>query len=73
MSIAEALQVKPYDCDYTVLELYQQAAQVFNSYADVKWTHLPLAGASIKFGSKVGCDYCSVRSVCMEAEGIAPF
>jgi len=67
----EALAARPYDCDFTVLELLKQAA---SHYEDgVRWQELPLAGKSIKFGTKTGCDYCSVRSICTEADKGAPF
>jgi len=71
MPLAEALAVKPFGGDFTVLELYQQAADVFINHEG--WKSLPLAGASILFGSKTMCDYCSVRSICAEAASGAPF
>jgi hypothetical protein len=71
MPTHEALDQRPYDCDYTVAELLKQAA---SHYEDgIKWQELPLAGKSIKFGTKTACNYCSVMSVCREAEVGAPF
>lgn len=68
----EALAYKPYGGDYTVLELYQQAAQL---YADepVKWSDLPLVGETMSFGPKSYCDYCQVRTKCFEEAKGAPF
>jgi hypothetical protein len=71
MSVEQCLAYKPYDCDFTVAELLQQAHAVHSGA--VKWQDLPLVGRSIKFGTKIGCDYCEVREVCWtEADG-APF
>ncbi len=71
LPLHEALAVRPYDCEYTVLELLKQAA---SHYEDgVRWEELPLAGKSIKFGGKTACDYCNVRSVCWTAAVGAPF
>lgn len=71
MPIGQALQVKPYGGEYTVHELYEQADMALNRGAD--WRKLPLAGQSMSFGPKTMCDYCSVRSICTEAETGSPF
>jgi len=71
MPLHEAVNHRPYDCDFTVGELLRQAASHYEN--GVKWEELPLAGASIKFGAKTGCDYCGVRSICKEAEVGTPF
>ena len=71
MSAEDALAHCPYDCDYTVAELLQQADAHYKD--GLRWQEMPLAGKSIKFGTKTGCDYCSVRSICREAETGAPF
>lgn len=71
--LEEALAHHPLDGDYTVLELYQQAAGL---YADepVKWSDLPLVGATMHFGkTNTMCDYCQVRAACTEAARGAPF
>lgn len=74
ISVEDALKVHPYGCDYTVDDLYKQMDLFFAFQPKYNWkTALPLAGASIRFGSKTGCDYCSVRSICMEAETGSPF
>lgn len=71
MPLYEALAVKPYEGDYTVRELLEQAA---SHYEDgVSWDELPMAGKSIRFGTKSACDYCSVKSECWSAERGAPF
>jgi len=71
MPLSEALNSRPYDCEFTVLELYRQAA---SHYEDgVRWDELPLAGSSIIFGSKTACNYCTVQSICTEADKGAPF
>lgn len=71
MGLDTALAARPYECEYSVQELLKQAA---SHYVDgVRWQDLPLAGKSIKFGSKTGCDYCGVRSVCWTADKGAPF
>ena len=73
MSTEDALAHRPYDCDYTVAELLQQASDFYDKAPETHWAQLPLAGKSIKFGTKTGCDYCSVRPVCTEADRGAPF
>lgn len=81
MGVEEALAVRPYGCEYTVRELYEQANMFFNGVEPSglackpmnDWRCLPLAGQTIQFGSKTGCDYCAVRAICQEAENGAPF
>lgn len=71
--LEEALDFRPYDGDYTVLDLYQQAAGL---YADqpVAWSDLPLAGKTMQFGkTNTMCDYCQVRVKCYETAQGAPF
>ena len=71
LPLHEALEHRPYDADFTVMDLLKQAA---SHYEDgLRWDELPLAGKSIKFGGRNACDYCAVRSVCLEAEKGAPF
>jgi hypothetical protein len=70
MPIDEALAHQPYGGAYTVAELYAQADAGFSTG---DWRALPLAGQTQKFGYKVACDYCAVRSICMTAENGAPF
>lgn len=71
LPLDEALAHRPYDAEHTVGELLQQAAAHFVDGRD--WRTLPLAGASIKFGARTGCDYCGVRGICRQAETGAPF
>jgi hypothetical protein len=71
LPLHEALDHRPYECEFTVLELLKQAA---SHYEDgLRWDELPLAGRSITFGGKNACGYCSVRSICDEADKGAPF
>lgn len=73
--LADCLAWKPYGGDYTVLELYKQAEKY---YADKRAGatapfSLPLVGATMKFGTKSMCDYCSVFAACTEANTGSPF
>lgn len=68
----EALAVKPYGGEFTVLELYRQAAGLYGD-TPVKWSDLPLAGKSMMFGKQSMCDYCQVRAKCFEEAQGAPF
>jgi len=70
MPIDEALAHRPYQGDYTVAELYAQADDGFRTG---DWRAMPLAGKTQRFGYRVACDYCSVRSICTEGETGAPF
>jgi hypothetical protein len=71
-SLAECLAHKPYGGDYTVLEIYKQAAGYIAT--DVKAPfELPLVGKTMSFGSKSYCDYCQVQKACMAADSGAPF
>lgn len=79
LSLSDCLAFKPYDGDYTLLELYRQADR-YNKWkrgesgVKVGAFDLPLAGKSQKFGSsKVMCDYCQVRSTCFEDDHGSPF
>jgi hypothetical protein len=70
--LATCLAYKPYGGDYTVLDIYRQAAAY--RAADVKDAFaLPLVGKTMSFGSKSYCDYCQVQKACMAAAGGAPF
>lgn len=72
MGLQDCLAHKPYDGDYTVRELYHQAAEYYQRFT-VDAFELPLAGESMKFGSKSYCDYCQVRDACFTAAKGAPF
>lgn len=65
--VVACLAHKPYGGQFTVGELYHQAA------SGVSWRDLPLVGATMAFGSKSFCDYCEVRTACTEAATGAPF
>jgi hypothetical protein len=80
--LATCLAHKPYGGEFTVLELYRQAAGYhaapakvsINGGVDVAAAFaLPLAGASMSFGAKTMCDYCQVQKACMAAATGAPF
>lgn len=71
MDITECLNTKPFNGDYTVAELYRQAAEA--SDGEVTWQELPLVGKTMSFGSKSYCDYCQVRAVCFSEDQGAPF
>lgn len=73
MNLADCLDHCPYDGDYTVRELYRQAADYYQADVPVDAFTLPLAGETMKFGSKGYCDYCEVRGVCYTAAKGAPF
>jgi hypothetical protein len=72
LPLEEALAYKPYGGDYTVRELYQQAAGLYGD-EPVKWSDLPLVGKTMAFGTKEFCDYCQVRAKCFEQALGAPF
>lgn len=72
MAIADCLNHCPYDGDYTVRELYHQAAEYYQTKA-VSAFELPLAGESMRFGAKSYCDYCQVREACYTQAKGAPF
>lgn len=67
LDVETCLAHHPYECDYSVAQLLEQAA------AGKHWTELPLVGESIKFGTKDGCSYCEVRDVCWTQAKLAPF
>lgn len=71
MDITECLNAKPYNGEFTVAELYRQAAQV--AEGSVSWTDLPLVGKTMSFGSKSYCDYCQFRAKCFMQDTGAPF
>lgn len=67
-----ALNYYPYGGDYTVAELYAQAAQLHNT-TPIKWSNLPLAGETMMFGKQSMCSYCQVRDACFTQAKNAPF
>lgn len=69
--LKECLAFKPYGGQYTVLDLYQQAAPIYTGHK--RWTDLPLVGKTMAFGSKEFCDYCQVREACFTQATGAPF
>ena len=71
LPLYEALAHHPYECEFTVMDLLRQAADHYE--AGLRWDELPLAGRSITFGAKNACGYCSVKSICDEADKGAPF
>lgn len=75
MDLADCLGHKPYGGDYTVGEIYHQAAGYYQQGDGVKVDafDLPLAGESMSFGSKSYCDYCQVRETCFTQAKGAPF
>ena len=78
LDLSSALDVKPYGGEFTVAELLSQADQFYSAVVDQQrstdyWKLMPLAGKSIMFGAKTACDYCTVRSICSEAENGSPF
>lgn len=66
--IEECLNVYPFECDWSIGELYQQLQVPVED-----WRDLPMVGESQKFGTKTMCDYCWVRMTCWEADKHAPF
>lgn len=74
INLQDCLNHRPYDGDYTVSQLYHHAAVYYQQGSlKVDAFDLPLAGESMKFGSKSYCDYCQVRDVCFTAAKGAPF
>lgn len=69
--LADCLDHCPYDGDYSVRELYHQAAEYCGGVIDA--FQLPLAGESMRFGTKGYCDYCQVREACYTQAKGAPF
>lgn len=67
MDTLDALEHRPYDGEYKVIELYRQMADIKD------WREMPLAGQTMRFGAKIMCDFCQVREICTEAETGAPF
>lgn len=66
------------DCDGSgeVVRYIKLKCETCNSTGRVNrtaWRELPLAGNSMRFGSRSFCEYCSVRHVCMEAASGAPW
>jgi len=72
-NVERCLAHHPYDADWTVGQLLRLADDYDNRCVPAKWQDLPLVGATIKFGNKTGCEYCSVRAICMTAATGAPF
>jgi hypothetical protein len=73
MDLNDCLGHRPYDGEFTVGELFHQAAGYYQRDGLVGAFDLPLAGESMKFGSKSYCDYCQVREACFTAAYNAPF
>jgi hypothetical protein len=71
MTLTDCLDHRPYDGNYTVRELYHQADGYCRGR--VVALDLPLAGESMKFGTKSYCDYCQVREACFTQAKGAPF
>lgn len=69
-SVDRCLDWHPQDGAYTVRELLHQLDDLEQTG---DWRSLPLAGKSQRFGTKDFCDYCSVQTICMEAETGCPF
>jgi hypothetical protein len=66
-SLGETLDFHPLDGDYSIGELIQQAG------SGIGWAELPLAGESQKYGTKLACDYCSMKEPCWQQSKGAPF
>lgn len=68
------LDFVPLSGDYSVAELIRQAAWSEDCGVTTEcWAELPMAGQSMKYGSKTACDYCSVRDTCFNQTFGAPF
>lgn len=67
LALEAALAHHPYECEFSVAQLLGQAA------SGKHWKELPLAGETILFGNKTGCDYCPVAGVCKKEALGAPF
>lgn len=72
MPLDNCLTHKPYGGDFTVAELYAQAALYYQARVTDAFD-LPLAGTTMSFGTKGYCDYCQVRTACFENAFGAPF
>lgn len=72
MSLTDCLNHQPYGGDFTVSQLFHHAAAYYQTKL-LDAFDLPLAGETMKFGTKVYCDYCQVRDVCFTAAKGAPF
>lgn len=75
-TLEECLAHKPFNGEFTVEQLYRQAARYQKSKdggIKVEAIDLPLAGVSMRFGTAEYCDYCEVRTACMTAAKGAPF
>lgn len=66
-SLDQVLEFHPLDGDYSVGELIKQAGE------SNAWQEMPLAGESQKYGTKIACDYCSMRELCWTQAKSAPF
>lgn len=78
LTIEQCLAHKPYGGDFTVEELYRQAegyhaANLADGDDAANPFSLPLAGASMSFGTKEFCAYCQVQKECMKADRGAAF
>ena len=73
MDLTDCLDHQPYGGNYTVRELYHQAADYYQGSRKLDAFDLPLVGESMAFGSKKYCDYCQVRDACFTAAYKAPF
>jgi PD-(D/E)XK nuclease superfamily len=69
--VAKCLDHKPYECEFTVRQILHQAADF--AVGKVKWTDLPLVGASFQFSGKSACDYCAAFDACQTQATGAPF
>ncbi len=61
------LDFHPLTGNYSVAELIEQATD------SGIWQVMPMAGQTMNYGSKLACDYCSVRETCFTAGFGAPF
>lgn len=78
LPLDECLAHKPYNGQFTVLDLYRQADRYEKwkrgeGGIKVEALDLPLAGVSMSFGAKEFCSYCQVESTCKEAATGSPF
>lgn len=61
------LDYKPVGGEYSVAELLGQLSN------GARWEDLPMVGETQKYGTKLACDYCSVRDLCWGQAKGAPF
>lgn len=65
--LGKVLDYKPVSGECAVGELLEQLK------SDSHWTELPMVGETQKYGTKLACDYCSVRDLCWSQAKGAPF